>query len=377
MTSWRDRIRSELDAVRSAGRWRETVAFDGRGPLGTVGKRDMISFASNDYLGLAGHETVRAAASAAAERWGAGSSASRLVTGTRSLHHELEESLAQWKGTRGALLFPTGYAANLGVLQVFGAAAAAIFSDKLNHASIIDGCRLSQARVRRFRHNDVEHLSSLLEETPGLKLVVTEAVFSMDGDVAPLQEIEHICARHDALLIIDEAHAVLNESSTEQGENVLRVGTLSKSLGSLGGWVAGAKPLIELLVNRARTFIYTTAPTPADTAAALTALSIYRSDEGDQLKARLRRYVELLRAGHPSPIVPLILGSEAAAIEASKALYERGLYVPAIRPPTVPPGTSRLRVALSAAHTPEMIDRLREALLQIPLATRSDELPDE
>lgn len=365
MNSWRDWVRAELDAVRGADRWRRTIAFDGRGPLGTVREREVINFASNDYLGLAGHEAVCNAASAAAERWGGGSSASRLVTGTRSLHHDLEQAIATWKEAERALLFPTGYAANLGVMQVFGAGAAAVFSDKLNHASIIDGCRFSGARTQRFRHNDIDHLNSLLHQASGLKIVVTEAVFSMDGDVAPLSDMRRACAEHDALLIVDEAHAVLNESQLERDDNVLRVGTLSKTLGSLGGWVAGPGPLIDLLVNRARTFIYTTAPTPADTAAAFAALAIYRSEEGARLKARLRNHVEALRAGHPSPIVPIILGSESEAIEASNSLFEQGLYVPAIRPPTVPPKTCRLRVALSAAHTPEMIDRLRAALAQV------------
>jgi 8-amino-7-oxononanoate synthase len=370
VSTWQEWIEAELNGVRSANRWRQTVAFDGAGPLGRVGERDVVSFASNDYLGLAAHPDVRAAAIQALEQWGAGSSASRLVTGTRTLHHDLEAAIAQWKSAERALVFPTGYAANLGVLQVFGIAEATIFSDELNHASIIDGCRLAKARKAVFRHNDVEHLSELLRQTSGLKIVVTEAAFSMDGDAAPLAEMQRLCMEHGALLIVDEAHAVLTAMPQVEFDGYLRIGTLSKTLGALGGWVAGARPLIDLLVNRARTFIFTTALTPADAAAGAAALRIYRSEEGDRLRARLRGYVDQLRSGHPSPIVPVILGSEADAIAASAQLFEAGLYVPAIRPPTVPPGTSRLRVALSAAHTPEMIARLRDALAAILRASR-------
>ncbi|WP_168160033.1 aminotransferase class I/II-fold pyridoxal phosphate-dependent enzyme [Steroidobacter denitrificans] len=357
----------ELEEIRAADRWRATVAFDGESVAGRVGARDMISFASNDYLGLSSHTRVRAAAIEAVERLGGGSSASRLITGTRSLHHELEAALAQWKGTPRALLFSTGYAANLGVLQVFGAADVTIFSDELNHASIIDGCRLSRARARVFRHNDMAHLRQLLETTPGRRIVVTEAVFSMDGDAAPLQALGELCALHGALLIVDEAHSVLGPEWPLNCTDLeyLRLGTLSKTLGSLGGWVAGSADMIDLLVNRARTFIFTTAPTPANTAAALAALSVYRSEEGAALRARLRSLIDLLRPGHPSAILPYILGENARAIDAARQLFGLGVYVPAIRPPTVPVGTARLRVALSAAHTQEMVLRLRDALTQL------------
>ncbi len=367
MSLWAEWAAAELDGIRRADRWRATVSFDGAGIQGRVGDRDMISFASNDYLGLSAHEEVRAAASEAIMRWGGGSGASRLITGTRSLHHELEAALAQWKMTERALLFSTGYAANLGALQVFGTADATIFSDALNHASIIDGCRLSKARTIVFRHNDMEHLRQLLESTPGRRIVVTEAIFSMDGDAAPLQELGRLCAAHGALLVVDEAHSVLGPSWPVgcEGLEYLRVGTLSKTLGSLGGWAAGPASLIDLLVNRARTFIFTTAPTPANAAAALAALSIYRSNEGAALRGRLRMLVDLLRPGHPSAVIPYILGDNATAIAAARGLFESGLYVPAIRPPTVPLGTARLRVALSAAHTDEMVMQLRAALVQV------------
>lgn len=365
MTAWDEWLSAELDAVRAANRWRRTVAFDGDGPTGRVGDSELVSFASNDYLGLAAHPQVRRAAIAALEKWGAGSCASRLVTGTRTLHHELEEAIAAWKGTQAALVFPTGYAANLGVLQVFGVSDATIFSDELNHASIIDGCRLARARKVVFRHNDIGHLRELMQETSGKKIVVTEAVFSMDGDLAPCEALLELCMEQEALLVVDEAHAVLSANLRSDYPGYIRIGTLSKTLGALGGWVAGTRAVIDLLINRARTFIFTTALTPADAAAAHEALSIYQSEEGDRLRARLRSFVDSIRPGHASPIVPIVMGAESAALAASQALLERGLYVPAIRPPTVPVGTSRLRVALSASHSPEMIERLRDALVSL------------
>lgn len=367
MSVWSNRAHTELEAIRTAGRWRSTVAFDGTSVAGRVGDRELVNFASNDYLGLTAHPRVRAAALAALERWGTGSGASRLITGTRSLHHELEAAIAHWQRTEGALCFSSGFTANLGVLQVFGAADVTIFSDALNHASIIDGCRLAKARTVVYRHNDLEHLGALLDSTDGHKLVVTEAIFSMDGDAAPLRDLATLCARHRALLIVDHAHSVLGPQVPDgiDGLECLRVGTLSKTLGAMGGWVAGPAALIDLLVNRARAFIYTTAPTPADTAAALTALEIYRSEEGAALRARLRMLVGQLRANHPSAVIPVVLGEERAAISAARQLLDRGFYIPAIRPPTVPAGTARLRIALSAAHTDAMVDALATALRQL------------
>ena len=367
MSEWRDWTREQLISIEASGQWRTPVPFDSVGVHAQVRGRSIINFAANDYLGLASHSKVIAAAQVAVERWGAGAGAARLVTGTRSLHAQLETEIAQWKGMSKALVFPTGYAANLGVLTVFGTADTTIFSDALNHASIVDGCRLAKARTVVFRHNDLEHLDHLLRETHGRKLVVTEAIFSMDGDRAPVPEIAALCARHGALLVVDEAHSVFGSElhRIDRSMDVLTVGTLSKTLGALGGWVAGSAAAIDLLVNRARTFIFTTALSPADAAAALAALQIYRSEEGDQLRGRLRRHVHRMRAEHPSAIVPIVLGSESAALAASKALLEQGIYIPAIRPPTVPPGTSRLRLTLSAAHTDEMLDRLTAALARV------------
>ena len=359
---WAAWAAAEAAALRAAGRWRSVRDLDGPGPATTVaGGRPVVSFASNDYLGLSRHPAVVAAAHDALDRWGAGAGSARLVAGARPLHRRLEESLAAWKGTEAAVLFPTGYAANLGVLGVVGGPGVTVVSDELNHASIVDGCRLSRSRVVVTAHLDVAAVQRALRRTAGRAVVVTESVFSMDGDLAPLDDLAAVCRRAGALLVVDEAHAVLGPD-VPASAGVLRIGTLSKALGSLGGFAAGPAALCELLVNRARTFVFTTASTPADTAAGLAAVEVVRSAEGDALRARLRANVDRLRPGHPSPIVPVVVGDEEAALGASRSLLDAGLLVPAIRPPTVPPGTSRLRVSLSAAHTADQVDRLAAAL---------------
>lgn len=371
MTDWNAWASGELEALRAIHRFRELIAFDGDGPDGRVRGRRVVSFASNDYLGLAAHPQVRLAAISAIERFGTGAMASRLIVGTRSLHRDLEAEIAQWKRTQSALVFSSGYAANLGVLTTLGEPEVTLFSDELNHASIIDGCRLAKARTRVYRHLDLAHLETLLRDTAGRKIVVTESVFSMDGDSAPLQALAQLCVQHGALLVLDEAHAVLGPKFVSSGNlQVLHVGTLSKTLGSLGGFVAGSSRLIELLINRARTFIFTTGLSPADTAAASAALRICQSEEGERLRARLRALIDLLRPGHPSAIVPIILGEDSAALAAAAQLRELGIHVPAIRPPTVPKGTSRLRVALSASHSEAMVTTLRDALEKL-LAPRT------
>jgi 8-amino-7-oxononanoate synthase len=364
--AWAD---GELDAIRAADRWRRPRTFDALGPRGVLDDRPVVSYASNDYLGLSAHPATAAAARQAIERWGTGSTASRLIVGDRPCHEELESELAAWKGTARAVVFPSGFAANLGALSVFGGRDVTVLSDELNHASIIDGCRLSGSTVQIYRHGDVDHVAALLATTRGRCIVVTDAVFSMDGDVAPVEGLADVCAARGALLVLDEAHSVFGPSVPDvAGLHVVRVGTLSKTLGSLGGFVAGPPAIVDLLVNRARSFIFTTALSPADAAAALAALRIVRSTEGDSLLRRLRAIVDALRPDHPSPIVPIVLGDEARALKASASLLDRGIFIPAIRPPTVPPGTSRLRVAVCAAHSDDMIRDLIDALDDLGLS---------
>jgi 8-amino-7-oxononanoate synthase len=366
--TWRVWAGAEADGIRSAGRWRAPRDLDAAGPEGKLAPdgRPVVSFASNDYLGLTQHPAVTAAAHAALDRWGAGAGSARLIVGSRPVHADLEAALAEWKGMEESVLFPTGFATNLGVLTTFGGPGVLVCSDELNHASIIDGCRASRAQVEVFRHRDLDHLSHLLTTIPAERtLVVTDTVFSMDGDVADVDALVALCARHGALLVVDEAHAVLGPEPDLSGVDALRVGTLSKTLGSLGGFVAGRRQFTELIVNRARSYIFTTALSPSDSAAALAAVGVVRSDEGHELRLRLRTNVERLRPGHSSPIVPVVLGDEARTLAAAAALLEHGMLVPAIRPPTVPPGTSRLRVAVSAAHAPSQIDALAAALASL------------
>jgi len=367
-SDWPTWLIAETDSIKSSDRWRSPRSFDANGPVGILDGQTVVSFASNDYLGLTSHPAVKAAAHDAIDRWGTGSGASRLVVGSRPIHHELELNLARWRGTESAVLFPTGFAANLGLLATLGSRGVVVHSDELNHASIIDGCRMARAngaKVVAYPHLDLEVLAENLEShSDARQVVVTDSVFSMDGDVAPITQLAALCARYSALLILDEAHAVLEPIPPPQlsGTTIVQVGTLSKTLGALGGFVAGPAAVIDLLVNRARTYIFTTAPSPADSAAALAAIEILQSGEGAKLRDRLRSSVDRIRLNHPSPIIPIVLGDEAAALRASQQLLERGLLVPAIRPPTVPVGSSRLRVALSAAHTDEQINALLDAL---------------
>jgi 8-amino-7-oxononanoate synthase len=372
-SSWLEWAGRELSTVRDTGRLRAPRDFDAAGPEGKLAPdgRPAVSFASNDYLGLTQHPRVVAAAHAALDRWGAGAGSARLIVGSRPVHSELESALARWKDMPAAALFPTGFATNLGVLTTFAGPDVLVCSDELNHASIIDGCRLARAEVAIYRHCDVDHAAALLDGARGRRaVVVTDTVFSMDGDVAPLDDLLRLCRDTGALLVIDEAHAVLGPipGPLVHETPVVRIGTLSKTLGALGGFVAGPAALVDLVVNRARSYIFTTASTPADAAAALAALEVLGSAEGDALVERVRRHVDRVRRGHPSPIVPVLCGEESAALDAAAALLERGLLVPAIRPPTVAPGSSRLRIALSAAHTDDQVDRLVAALAELGLS---------
>lgn len=371
---WSTWIADKADQIKRAKRWRELQVWElDRLPMTLKDREDgggsLISFAANDYLGLSQHPDVINAAHAALDRWGTGATSARFAVGTRPYHLELEESLAKWKKSEKAILFPTGYVANLGVLSALGGPEVIIVSDELNHASIIDGCRLSKAEVLIYRHNDAEHAAQLLESAlkSGYQrsVIVTDLVFSMDGDIAPVADLVRLCQRFGSILVLDEAHSVLGPELDHKeldGIDVLRVGTLSKMLGSLGGFVAGRKEYTELLMNLARPFRFTTASTPADVSAALAALNVFCSPEGQALRMRLQSFVDQLRPGHKSAIIPIILGSEDRTLSMSASLLDHGFIVPAIIPPVVPVGTSRLRLALSAAHTADQISDLKSML---------------
>jgi 8-amino-7-oxononanoate synthase len=378
--TWAAWTAGQACAIRTSGRWRAPRDLDAFGVEGVhAGDAEMVvSFASNDYLGLTSHPSVIAAGHAALDRWGTGAGSARLVVGSRPIHTELEQEVARWKGTERCALFPTGFAANLGVLTTFATDGVLVCSDELNHASIIDGCRLARADVAVYRHRDVDHVRDLLRGRGDRRaLVVSDTVFSMDGDTADVDALLALCEQEQALLVLDEAHAVLGPalSFPSDGE-VLRVGTCSKTLGALGGFVAGPGRYIDLIENLSRPYIFTTAPTPADTAAALAALRVWRSPEGDALVARLRANVDRLRPGHPSPILPYLCGDEHRAVDAAARLLAHGLVVPAIRPPTVAPGTSRLRVAMSAAHSDAQVDRLVDGLADVFDAVGAPRRPD-
>ena len=365
--TWNKWAAEKNTITREQGQWRRIRDFDASGVTGTVDGRPVVSFASNDYLGLSAHPLVVAAATDALQRWGAGSGSARLIVGSRPIHSALERELAGWKNCESAVLFPKGFTTNLGVLTAFGSEETVIFSDEMNHASIVDGCRLAKATVRKFPHGDVAELDKMLERS-ARSIIVSDTIFSIDGDAAPVDDLVTVARRHGALLVLDEAHAVLGPEPRLARAEVIRVGTLSKFVGSFGGFSAGSKELIELLVNRARPFIFTTASSPADAGATLAGVELLRSAEGAALKKRLRTLIDRVRPGHPSPILPFVIGDEAAAVTASDRLLEQGLLVPAIRPPSVPSGTARLRVTLSAAHSDEHVERLLASLQELEVA---------
>ena len=358
-----------LDGLRAAGLLRQQHPLDS--PTGTRVIRDgrsLWNFASNDYLGLARHPRIEAALIEGVQRYGAGSAASRLVCGTLPPHRLLEDAIATAKQTQAALTFSSGFATALGAIPAIVGKSDFILLDKLSHACLVDAARLSGATLRVFPHNDLAKLARILASTRAKSahariLVVTESVFSMDGDVCPLREIVGLAEDYDALLLVDEAHGfgVLGENGMGLAEQQglqqripFQMGTLSKSAGLSGGYLAASREWIDLLTNRARSFIYSTAPPPALAHAALASLDLIRSDEGKTLRQQLRQNIALLSES-PTPIIPLVLGSNEAALAAAAKLENAGFLVPAIRFPTVPRGTARLRVSLSAAHTRESI----------------------
>jgi 8-amino-7-oxononanoate synthase len=340
----------------------------------SIDGREIVSFSSNDYLGLASYPLLAEAMAEGARRWGTGATASRLICGTTAEHAALEEELAAAKGTEAALVFSTGVAAATGTIPALVGRGDVVILDKLAHACLIDGTHASGAKMRVFPHNDLGKLESHLRwardtHPEGRVLIVTESVFSMDGDLAPLREIVELKERHGAWLLLDEAHAVGVRGAGIQGlagelglidRIEVQMGTLGKALGVSGGYVAGSRSLIDFLINRARSFVFSTAPSPAVAAACRASIRVACSAEGDQLRSRLRGNIALLSSllgisGAESAIIPLILGSEECALREAERLFEAGLFVPAIRYPTVPKNTARLRVSLSAAHTSDQI----------------------
>jgi 8-amino-7-oxononanoate synthase len=343
--------------------------------------RRLVNFASNDYLGLAEDERLSNAAARACLGTGVGRGSSPLICGRSELHEKLERRLAEFEGTEAALLFPSGFAANSGIIPALVDRGDAIFADAKNHASLIDGCRLSRAEIHVYPHGHVDALERLLQQSRGghRKLIVTDTLFSMDGDLARLGAIAALAASYDAMLLLDEAHATgvfgahgrgVAEALNAEGEGVIRIGTLSKALGAAGGFVCGSSSLIRWLANRARSYVFSTAQPAAMCAAALVALTIVERDP--QRRSRLLQTAGQLRQRlqsqgwntglSRSQIIPLMVGSPAEAVRLGEALRERGYWLPAIRPPSVPEGESLLRLSLTAAHTPEMLDGLTAAL---------------
>ena len=388
----RDFFEEELHALRARSLDRHLRELtSAQGPEIEIDGRRLINFSSNDYLGLANDPRLRKAAIAAITEFGVGAGASRLISGTQSPHVRLEQALAKWKGTEAALCFSSGYAAALGTIPALVTKGDVIVLDKLCHASLIDGAKLSGAILRVFPHNHLRKLESHLEwaqrEHAGKRiLIVTESIFSMDGDRVPLRELVELKKRFDALLFLDEAHAIgvigRNGRGLAAAENVsedvdVQMGTLSKALGATGGYICGARDLIEWLINRARSFIYSTAPPPAIAAAALTAVDFLSSPEGEERRLLLWKRSRLMQQLLPdnqwkkkrddasSAIFPWIVGDEKVVLDLASALQGEGFLVPAIRYPTVAKGTARLRITVTASHEENQIRLLCEAIKRL------------
>lgn len=378
-----DFVAQELRSLKVRGLRRSPQTLSSpAGPRAAIGRREVLVFCSNNYLGLATHPGVVEAARSALREWGWGSGASRLIAGTQEVHRRLEEELAEFCGAEEALLFSSGAQANLGTLPALAGPSTRIFSDELNHATLIDGIRLSRALCRVYPHGDMEALEAMLREERGAprRLIVTDSLFSMDGDLAPLDRLLELAEAHDAILYVDEAHALgvlgrggrgalehFGISPGRWSHRLVLMGTLSKALGGMGGFVAGSGEVVELLRNRARTFVFSTAPPAAAAEAARAALAIVAGPEGEALRQRLRAHAERWRSGlrelnldtrpSESHIVPVRVGDPGPTMEASRRLLREGVFIQGIRPPTVPPGTGRLRTAPMATHTEEDIER--------------------
>jgi glycine C-acetyltransferase/8-amino-7-oxononanoate synthase len=369
-------IESRLEELRDRGLHRRLRLIEGpQGPRVTLDGQPVLLLCSNDYLGLANHPRVRGAAADAAMRWGAGAGASRLISGTMQPHGRLEERLAKFKGYEAALLFGSGYLANIGTISTLAGRGSVVFSDELNHASIIDGCRLSRAETFVYRHGDVEHLAWGLREASGRgALIVTDGVFSMDGDIAPLEQLIDLARRHDCRLMVDEAHATgalgpggrgSVAAAGLSGEVDIVIGTLGKALGSYGAYVCAKREVTDYLLNTARSFVFSTAPPPPVAAASLAALELLESNP--QRIERLRANAATLRSAlsgqglavgdSQTQIVPVKVGDATRTMELSERVLERGIFAQGIRPPTVPEGGSRLRFTVMSTHRAEELER--------------------
>jgi 8-amino-7-oxononanoate synthase len=390
--SFDETLNERLESLRGQNLFRELRRVDSaQGPRIKIDGKTFLNFSSNDYLGLANHPALKAAAIRAVEKFGAGSGASRLICGSLAPFHELEESLAAFKKSGAALTFSTGYAAALGTITALTGKDDVIILDKLVHASIVDAAKLSGAKLRVFDHNDLNDLEDKLNwaRTDSRHsslvtrhiLIVTESIFSMDGDVAPLREIVALKEKYSAWLMVDEAHAtgIIGKNGRGLADELgvsdqieIQMGTLGKALGASGGYICGSRALIDFLINRARSFIFSTAPVPAAAAAAMAGIQIAQSAEGESrrktLFARIRELNAKLKIENSklqSAIVPLILGGETGAVAAATELRGQNIFVPAIRYPTVARGAARLRITLTAAHSAEDVSTLARALEQM------------
>jgi 8-amino-7-oxononanoate synthase len=385
-------LEADLRRLAGLGRLRQRHSVEARRTATTrmrIGDAELLAFCSNDYLGLADHPRVVEAFVAGAREWGAGSGASHLVSGHCREHHALEEELAAFTGRDRALLFSTGYMANLAVVTTLLGRGDRVYMDRLNHASLLDAGLSSGARFTRYPHGDVAALTARMQRVDAARsMVVTDGVFSMDGDVAPLAELARLCRKHDAWLFVDDAHGIgvlgtggggsVEDAGLDARDVPILMGTLGKALGTFGAFVAGSHALVETLLQRARTYVYTTALPPAVASAARASLKVmqeetWRRERVLALVSRFRRGAAGLGLDlmdSRTPVQPVLLGSEATAVAASDALRSHGLWVPAIRPPTVPAGGSRLRITFSSAHSEPDVDRLLEALAALPTTRR-------
>lgn len=377
-------LAERLAQQRAAQLYRHPVCLDSpQGAHIRIEGRDYVSFASNDYLGMANHPAVVAALQEGAARWGVGGGAAHLVTGHLHPHQALEQALAEWTGRERALLFSSGYQANLAVISALLSKGDSLLHDRLNHASLLDAGRLSGARFARYLHNDMASLASRLQRARGNTLIATDGVFSMDGDLAPVPQICHLAQQHQAWVMVDDAHGlgVLGETgagtlehfSLNNQQVAVLMGTLGKALGTSGAFIAGSHELIETLIQFARPYIYSTSSSPALACASLASLRIVQADT--ERRQHLQQLIRQFREGADSlglqlqpsatAIQPILLGDSGLAVQLAQQLQQRGLWVTAIRPPTVPVGTARLRITLSAAHRPADIERLLAALTQV------------